>query len=39
MPSILIPSALESFQLYDPVSFMTPSALGCAFPVPTTLLH
>ena len=39
MPSVLIPSASGSLQLYDPVSFMTPSALACALPVllPTNL--
>ena len=41
MPSVLIPSASGSLQLYDPVSFMTPSALGCASPMllPTNLFR
>ena len=41
MPSVLIPSATGSLQLYDPVNFMTLSALRCALPVllPTNLFH
>ena len=39
MPLVLIPSATGSLQLYDPISFTTLSALGCALPVllPTNL--
>uniref|UniRef100_A0A7N2MUP9 Uncharacterized protein n=1 Tax=Quercus lobata TaxID=97700 RepID=A0A7N2MUP9_QUELO len=33
MSSVLIPLASGSLQFYDPVNFMTPSALGCALPV------
>lgn len=41
MPSVLIPSALGSLQLYDPVSVMSSSALGYALPVllPTNPFH
>ena len=41
MPSVLIPSATGSLQLYDPVSFMTLSALRCALLVllPTNLFR